>query len=162
MRANLMNAYQKRPLKYSWTPVLYLTAVLLAGWLNMILPAEIFGQARALPLVAGIAIMLAAIAIGIWALKALLESGTTTRATRPASHLVTSGPFRFSRNPIYLGYTLVTLSLGLISGNGWYLAAALLTAVLTHAWVIRREERHLLARFGFEFERYCRRTRAWI
>ena len=39
---------------------------------------------------------------------------------------------------------------------------ALVAAVATHFYVIRKEEMHLLARFGYEFERYCRRTRVWI
>ena len=51
---------------------------------------------------------------------------------------------------------------GLMTGNLWIVISAALTAIVTHAWIIRSEERHLLARFGFEFECYCRRTRAWI
>ena len=81
---------------------------------------------------------------------------------RCATHLVTCGPFRYSRNPIYLGYTLMTTGIGLVLGNGWFLVGALIAALVTSYLAIRREESHLLSRFGFEFERYCRTTRRWI
>ena len=80
----------------------------------------------------------------------------------PASHLVTSGPYRFSRNPVYLGYALVMLGAGLVTGSLWLVAGTVVTVAVTHAWIVRSEEKHLLARFGFEFECYCRRTRPWI
>ena len=54
------------------------------------------------------------------------------------------------------------LGAGLFLGNFWMAIIAAFTAIITHAWIIRSEEKHLLARFGFEFECYCRRTRAWI
>ena len=92
----------------------------------------------------------------------LLRNRTALLSNRSAARLVICGPFRYTRNPIYLGYTLLTLSAGVFLNNGWILMAAIVAAAITHLYVIRKEEMHLLARFGYEFERYCRRTRVWI
>jgi Putative protein-S-isoprenylcysteine methyltransferase len=78
---------------------------------------------------------------------------------RSPSQLLTHGPYRFTRNPIYLGYTASTIAFGLILDNPWFLIAAFAAAVVTSQIVIRREEMHLLAWFGVEYERYCRITR---
>ncbi|MCY1303944.1 hypothetical protein D3C71_2066730 [compost metagenome] len=81
---------------------------------------------------------------------------------RSATCLVTYGPFRFTRNPIYLGYTLMMVGFGLATLNPWFFITAIAAVMLTTVFAIRNEERHLLSRFGFEFERYCRHTSRWI
>ena len=101
-------------------------------------------------------------ALVVWGYAKLIRHRTALLSSSPTTHLVTSGPYRFTRNPVYLGYTLAMLGGGLFLGNYWMAVIAALTALVTHAWIIRSEEKHLLARFGFEFECYCRRTRAWI
>src|SRR5262249_13092183 len=102
------------------------------------------------------------ILLGLWAAKTLVDSGTTITTYRSATHLVTRGPFRYTRNPTYLCYTLLTITFGLITGNLWFFATAATAAALTTAVVIHREEMHLLSRFGFQFEHYCKRTRRWV
>ncbi|HXV29307.1 MAG TPA: isoprenylcysteine carboxylmethyltransferase family protein, partial [Sinorhizobium sp.] len=68
----------------------------------------------------------------------------------------------FTRNPIYLGYTLVMVGIGLMTLNPWFFVMATVAVALTTLVAVRNEERHLLSRFGFEFERYCRHTARWI
>jgi protein-S-isoprenylcysteine O-methyltransferase Ste14 len=157
-----MNAYRVKPMKFPWTPVIYLAAVPLALILHGITPLEI-ASGWLLPLHAlGVLSAGAGIWLAGWGYAKLLRCRTALLSSSPATHLVTSGPYRFTRNPVYLGYTLVMLGAGLFTGNLWMPIIAALTAMVTHAWIIRSEEKHLLARFGFEFECYCRRTRAWI
>ncbi|MBB4569482.1 protein-S-isoprenylcysteine O-methyltransferase Ste14 [Rhizobium leucaenae] len=110
----------------------------------------------------GALLTIAAITLNVWAVKTLFESRTTVLTQRCTVHLVTKGPFRFTRNPTYLGYTLLTAGLGLMIGNLWFVAMAAVAAALTTPLVIRCEEMHLLSRFGCEFEFYCKRTRRWI
>jgi protein-S-isoprenylcysteine O-methyltransferase Ste14 len=157
-----MNAYRVKPMNFPWTPVVYLAACLTAMLLGRLRPMELAADGRVLVEALGIV----AVALGLWlsvsGYRQLLRCRTALLSTSPATHLVTSGPYRFSRNPVYLGYTLMMLGAGLILGNLWLVAGAALTIVVTHAWIVRSEEKHLLARFGFEFECYCRRTRAWI
>ncbi|MGV3553030.1 methyltransferase family protein [Rhizobium sp.] len=157
-----MNAYRVKPMKFPWTPVVYLAAVLLALALQRTIPLQI-APGRALLLeMAGVAIAGAGIWLVLWGYAKLIRHRTALLSSSPTTHLVTSGPYRFTRNPVYLGYTLAMLGSGLLLANFWMAIIAALTAIVTHAWIIRSEEKHLLARFGFEFECYCRRTRAWI
>ena len=81
---------------------------------------------------------------------------------RPATALITSGPFALSRNPIYVANTLLVGGLGLAFGIGWLVIAALLGALLTRKLAIAREEHHLAARFGAEWQAYAARTPRWL
>ena len=108
------------------------------------------------------AAVLIALFLDIWAMKTLIERHTAVLPHRGSSHLVTCGPFRFTRNPIYLGYTIMMVGFGLITLNPWFFILASASVALTTAFAIRNEELHLLSRFGFEFERYCRATSRWI
>ncbi len=158
-----MNAYRAKPLKYPWPPMLYLTSILtamLAGRISALTPIP-SPHSFLLPSI-GLAIGLAAVTLDIWAVRTLMERQTPVLDSGCARHLVTCGPFRFSRNPIYLAYTLFTVALGLISGNSWFFVAALVSLAATRLIAIPREERHLEARFGFDYESYRRRTRRWI
>jgi protein-S-isoprenylcysteine O-methyltransferase Ste14 len=156
-----MNAYRVKPMTFPWTPIVYVVALMLALSLHRLRPLHI-ESGRVLLEVLGMLIAASGVALAVWAYTKLVRSRTGLFPTSPATHLVTTGPYRFTRNPIYLGYTLAMMGTGLLVTNYWMAIIAGLTAIVTHAWIIRSEERHLLARFGFEFEYYCRRTRAWI
>lgn len=158
-----MNAYRAKPLRYPWPPLIYGGAVTLAlAAERLVVPLPLSSPSPVLLPIAGFALALLAVSLDIWAVKTLLERQTAVLGTGCARHLVTCGPFRFTRNPIYLGYTLLTLSIGLISASAWFLPAALLAALTAQWAVIRCEEQHLEQRFGFDYECYCKRTRRWI
>lgn len=157
-----MNAYRVKPMKFPWTPVVYLLAVAVAALLGRTNPLEVDALWHLPMQGAGILAAGAGLWLVGWGYGKLLRCRTALLSSASARHLVTSGPYRFSRNPVYLGYTLLMLGAGLFTGNLWMALAAVITAYVTHAWIVRSEEKHLLARFGFEFECYCRRTRAWI
>ena len=76
--------------------------------------------------------------------------------------LITDGPFAQSRNPIYVGNTLLVAGAGLLFGVAWLIPAALAGAVLTQKLAIEREERHLAPRFGPAWEDYRARTPRWL
>ncbi|MFA1623606.1 isoprenylcysteine carboxylmethyltransferase family protein [Rhizobium mongolense] len=157
-----MNAYRSKPLKFPWPPVLYGLAFFSAFLLGEIAGLPVPRMHAAFGWIIGAALTVAAVSLDIWAIKTLLESGTTIMPHRATAHLVTRGPFRYTRNPIYLGYTLATVAFGLMTANSWFYVAAVFAAIVTTFVAIRREERHLQARFGCDFESYCRRTRRWI
>ena len=73
---------------------------------------------------------------------------------KPASALVTDGPYRFSRNPTYVSLTLVYLGIGMLLNNGWALVLTAPLVVLTDRRVVASEERHLEAKFGDQHLRY--------
>jgi protein-S-isoprenylcysteine O-methyltransferase Ste14 len=157
-----MNAYRVKPMKFPWTPVVYLAAVVAALMLHEIRPLDIEAQWKLAIQTLGVIAVASGMWLVVWSYVKLMRYRTGLMASSATSHLVTSGPYRFSRNPVYLGYTLAMMGAGLFTGNLWLVIGTIATVVVTHAWIVRSEEKHLLARFGFEFECYCRRTRAWI
>ncbi|MDK1492135.1 isoprenylcysteine carboxylmethyltransferase family protein [Sinorhizobium sp. 7-81] len=157
-----MNAYRAKPLSFPWPPVLYGAAALAALVFNHFLPIPVANGPGWFAWLVGGTLIFAAISIDLWAVKMLLDRRTAILPTRCATCLVTCGPFRFTRNPIYLGYTLLIVGIGLVTANPWFFIAAVTAVALTTLFVIRNEEQHLLSRFGFEFERYCRHTTRWI
>jgi protein-S-isoprenylcysteine O-methyltransferase Ste14 len=108
--------------------------------------------------------------LALFAFVALFVSSvrTMTRAKTPVNpnaqpeHLVTKGPFGISRNPIYLGNTLLLIGLGLVTGIAWFLPVAVLCAFITQKIAIEREERWLSDKFGKPYRDYTKRVRRWI
>ena len=155
-----MNAYRERPNRIPWPPIILIAAALLSILAGMFYPVP-FAQTVALRIAGGI-LLVVAIAVDIWSMATLRSAHTTVLPTKKSDHLVTAGPFAYSRNPIYTANVLLLVSLGLILANAWFVPFAVLTAIATHYLAIRREELHLLAVFGAEYESYCRRVRRWI
>ena len=157
-----MNAYRAKPLTYPWPPLLYVAAILGAVALGRALPISVVHGHGWVPWLLGSALIVVAVFLDVWAVKTLIERRTAVLPHRCSSHLVTCGPFRYTRNPIYLGYTIMMVGFGLITLNPWFFIMASASVAVTTAFAIRNEELHLLSRFGFEFERYCRATSRWI
>lgn len=152
-----------RPNRIPWPPLLYGAALALGfalGWLLPLgWPAALAGPAGR---VLGGALAATGLGLDLWSLATLHRARTNILPHRAADHLVTQGPYALSRNPIYLGNTLLVLGLGLALANGWMMAAALGAAVATDRLAARREEAHLAARFGAAFEAYRARVPRWI
>lgn len=82
--------------------------------------------------------------------------------TQPASEIVSSGPYRFTRNPMYLGMTSFYTGLALLMNMLWPLLMLPIAAAILVKYVITREERYLREAFGTAYEEYCRHVRRWI
>jgi len=96
------------------------------------------------------------------ALRAFRAAGTHVEVYLPATALVTAGPYRATRNPIYIGMTLAYLGAGLLADSLWILALALPALVIMHYGVVLREEAYLAATFGEPYRRYARSVRRWV
>lgn len=114
-----------------------------------------------LPLLAWVLVALG-LAILAWAMATFLRARTAILPHHPAARLVIRGPYRWSRNPMYVGLTSVYLGLTLWVGSLWPLL--LLPLVLLVLWktVISREERYLAHAFGPAYEQYRATVRRWI
>jgi len=95
-------------------------------------------------------------------IRALRRGGTTVSPTHAASQLVTSGPFGISRNPIYLGNTVIMIAVALIAWSPWFIVMGFVAAIATSYLAIRPEEKHLDLRFGRRYRDYAKRVRRWI
>ncbi|HEY6103218.1 MAG TPA: isoprenylcysteine carboxylmethyltransferase family protein [bacterium] len=112
----------------------------------------------------GLGALLLIVGIGLmWsALRAFRAAGTHVEPYLPATALVTTGPYRFTRNPIYLGMTSVYLGAGSLSDSLWILLLAIPVLALMHYGVVLREEAYLTAKFGGRYQDYTHSVRRWI
>lgn len=112
-------------------------------------------------LVVGAACMVAAALLFTLTRRAMAKAGTPVPGNKPTVAIVHSGPFRYSRNPIYLAFVLLHLGFALAYNSAWLLVT-LVPAVLVIRVVIRREERYLEERFGDAYLAYKATVRRWI
>jgi len=103
-----------------------------------------------------------ALLLDVWTFQTLRRNNTTILPNKAASQLATDGPFRVSRNPIYLGNVIITLGVGFILGSRWFLLLAALLYVLLSNLAIKREEEHLEANFPEQWAEYSSKVRRWI
>ena len=87
---------------------------------------------------------------------------TSSSCSRSSSTLIASGPYRFSRNPAYLGFALMIAGFSLVTNSIWMLAAILPACTSVFWFVIRKEEAYLIRTFGDEYAAYRRRVRRWL
>ncbi len=98
----------------------------------------------------------------LWCVALFKLAGTALRPSRPSLAFVKRGPYRFSQNPIYLGFTLIALGVAWLNFPVWGTAAVVGSAAWIHYCVILREESYLQSRFGPDYESYRRTVRRWI
>jgi protein-S-isoprenylcysteine O-methyltransferase Ste14 len=158
-----MSSTEDRPNRIPWPPLIYAGLALLALVLHWVAPLPWPGGAFRLVLAAaGLCLACAAIALDVTAALAFRRHRTTIMPHKGATALITDGPFAKSRNPIYLANSLLLAGAGLLFGVGWLVLAGLAGAIVTQKLAIEREERHLAARFGRDWEEYSARTPRWL
>ncbi|MBI2812951.1 MAG: isoprenylcysteine carboxylmethyltransferase family protein [Opitutae bacterium] len=110
----------------------------------------------------GVILVVVAGAQAFWAARIMKRAGTNVRPSLPTTAIVAAGPYRYTRNPMYLSLCLLYLGLSLLI-NGVLPVLFLVPLALTlHFGVIRREERYLAAKFGETYLAYQRRVRRWL
>jgi protein-S-isoprenylcysteine O-methyltransferase Ste14 len=145
------------PNRLPWPPIIF-GGLVVAGIL--------FQVTAPLPISAdtfwvGVALLVVGLGLDLWAMVAMARARTNILPHRAADNLVTSGPFAHMRNPIYVGNTIATISLGLLLQNAWLILAAPVAVVLTHHFAVKREAAHLEAKFGNQWRTYAACVKAW-
>ena len=111
----------------------------------------------------GAAAIVAGISLANWAIRIFSRAGTTHDVREAPTQLVREGPYRFTRNPMYVGITTILLGIGLLAGTWPFLAVPPIGFVtLVTAFFIRREERIMERAFGAEYDDFRRRVRRWL
>ena len=156
-----MTELAHRPRTLILPPAPYAAAILGGWWLDR--------EVHALPLELGVItrplgwlLLALGLALFIWTLVTFRRHRTTVNPYQAASSLCTEGPFRFSRNPIYVGDWFILAGVSLLLGTAWPLLFAPLIWLLLRYGVIRHEEAHLEARFGGDYLAYKARVRSWL
>ena len=141
-------------------PRIYLASIAAGVLPGMAAPLPFVPGALALPI--GVPLVAIAVALLAWAVRKFRAAGTPVPAREPTTTIVRTGPYRFSRNPIYLAYSLFQLGLAIGLDNGWLLATLGGAMALIHYRVIPREEEYLERRFGSQYSEYRRSVRRWL
>lgn len=145
-------------------PLVFLGPLLVGIGLNQLVPWRL-PTAAPWPTVltwAGAVLLVAGIALMSWAAVVMWRHHTTVVPWARVDHLMTGGPFRFTRNPIYVGDLLVYLGATLVAGTVWPLALLPLPLVVMQRLVIAREEAYLRERFGDRYAAFTARVRRWL
>ena len=141
-------------------PLWYGLAVLLGVLLNRRWPLPI--PAGSFTTIAGVVFVVGWMALAFASIGRFRRVHTSLIPIRPAKTLVMAGPYRYTRNPMYVSLALLTIAAGLFLTTWWPILLLVPTLVIVQQVVIRPEERYLRRRFGADYEAYTRRVRRWL
>lgn len=110
----------------------------------------------------GALLAMAGVGLGVSAVRALKVAGTNVDPYEQTSAIVDAGPYRFSRNPIYLGMAMLGGGVGLLANAGWVLALLPAAVAVVQKGVVEREEAYLARRFPDAYPAYAARVRRWL
>ncbi len=140
-------------------PILYLASILIGVALQLIWPLPLLSTAGT-PL--GIGVILLALLLFWVSVREFRAAGTSVRGNQPTNAIVSSGPYRFSRNPIYVSFSLLQLGIALWVHSLWVVLTLLGSLTLMTLVVIAREERYLERKFGALYLDYKASVRRWL
>jgi protein-S-isoprenylcysteine O-methyltransferase Ste14 len=124
-------------------PLPFVPAAVPAGWL-------------------GALVFALALALFAWAIATMNRAGSNVPTDLPATTIVDTGPYRFTRNPIYLGMVLGLIGLAIAFNSLWLLLTLVPFALIIHYGVVAREEAYLERKFGDVYRHYRSRVRRWL
>jgi protein-S-isoprenylcysteine O-methyltransferase Ste14 len=141
-------------------PLVYLISLVSGAVLQLARPLPFFPEALAVPL--GVFLVVVAVALFSYSLTEFRAAGTPVPARKPTTVVVRTGPYRFSRNPIYLAFSLLQLGVAIWVNSVWLLATLAAAVAIIHYVAIRREEEYLEQKFGAEYLDYKASVRRWL
>jgi protein-S-isoprenylcysteine O-methyltransferase Ste14 len=140
-------------------PFIYAGALLVGFALHFALPVRFLPDGSR-PL--GWTMMTLAVFLVMWAFRTMRRAGTNVDVHKPTTALVMEGPYRFTRNPMYVSLTLFYSGIGVAANALWVLALLPVVLLIMRNGVILREERYLERKFGETYLQYKANVRRWI
>jgi protein-S-isoprenylcysteine O-methyltransferase Ste14 len=141
-------------------PFVYLSAVAVGLLLHLLWRVPWLPAPANVPI--GIGLVLVAVALFVASVRTLAQAGTPVPGNLPTITIVRTGPFRYSRNPIYLAFTLFQLGIAAWVNSATVLITLVPVLAVMMLVVIPREERYLEKRFPDEYLPYKREVRRWL
>ena len=141
-------------------PFVYLISLVVGALIHLALPLPFVPRTLAMPL--GATFVVVAIALFSWSVTKFRAANTPVPARKRTTVIVQSGPYRFSRNPIYLAFSLFQLGIAIWANSLWLLATLVGAVAVIHYVVIEREERYLERKFGAQYLDYKASVRRWL
>ena len=144
-------------------PAVYIGGLIVGYAIQWLVPVRILPPMLDLPgRILGVALLLAGGGLMFSALSLFRSVGTTPNPTLPTTALTFDGPYRFTRNPMYLGMALLLVGFAFIGNALWPLLAVIPAIWIIQTQVILREEPYLEAKFGGPYADYKKRVRRWL
>jgi protein-S-isoprenylcysteine O-methyltransferase Ste14 len=141
-------------------PWIYLGAIALGLLLHFAFPVRFVPRAVSVPI--GATMVLIAVALFFYAVRTFRMADTPVRGNRPTTAIVRTGPYRFSRNPIYLSFSLLQLGVACWVNSLWLLVTLIPAISLMSFVVIPREEQYLETHFPLDYLPYKTSVRRWL
>lgn len=142
-------------------PVLYLGALAVGFIIHAISPQPIFVSVSAGAWIGMLLLGLSG-SFARWSFVTMRQVGTTANPRKPSTALAINGPFRLSRNPIYLAMTGLYLGVSFFANSWWPLVLLVPLLLVMHWGVVLREERYLAKQFGQAYLEYKSSVRRWL
>jgi protein-S-isoprenylcysteine O-methyltransferase Ste14 len=141
-------------------PLLYVLAVVIGVLLDRRWPLPL--PAGSMTTIAGVFLVVGGVALSYDSIGRFRRLKTSFVPIRPATTLVLAGPYRYTRNPMYVSLALLTIGCSFLLATYWPIVVLVPTLAVVQQFVILPEERYLRHRFGTEYEAYTRRVRRWL
>lgn len=141
-------------------PLLYVLVFISGVLLQRIWPVQILSVPVGRSV--GIACIVFGVVLSMWSIRTFWHAGTSVVPVRPSTTVVTGGPFRFTRNPMYVALALLYLGAAFWLNTPWPLLLFPVLLFLVQTYVITREERYLERKFGEQYLQYKSRVRRWL
>ena len=144
-------------------PLLFLGAVAAGLLLSLALPiGPGLGSANQLAVIVGSIFVVLGFALAAFSVRTFTRAGADVVPGRPATTLVTKGPYRVTRNPIYIGFTLAYFGIAILATSIWMLLLLVPLLIVLQKGVVLREEAYLDAKFGEDYQKYKARVPRWL
>ena len=143
-------------------PLVFLTLIGAGAALRYVVAPPPLPGSRLVQLVVGAVIAVAAFLLGVPAQLLFRRSGQHPAPWKPSPSLVLQGPYRFTRNPMYVGMTGVQIGIGVMLGNLWVVLLAALSLLIVHYTAVLREEAYLEEKFGEDYRTFKKRVRRYL
>ena len=141
-------------------PFVYLGVITVGLLLHFVWPVRLMARALSVPL--GGILVVVAVAVFIWAMRTFRIADTPVPGNRPTTTIVRMGPYRYSRNPIYLAFSLLQLGIAFLVNSIWLLVTLVPAVMLMTFVVIPREEHYLERCFPSDYLPYKSSVRRWL
>ena len=141
-------------------PFIYLGFLVLGLMLNWLWPQPLLPETLRYTL--GGALIALGLALALLSIRRFKAAGTNFDTQKPDTAILTEGPYRLSRNPIYMGLTAVYAGIGVAMDAPWIWLTLMPALAVMHYGVILREERYLERKFGQEYLAYKAQVRRWL